>query len=73
MELVQEKLAEDSLLEDIVEQQLSDGSVELESTIEWPVSTTGDEASMGDHIVLLINLHEELQLRRLHKEIHPTE
>jgi hypothetical protein len=60
MEPVQEKLAEDSLLEEIVEQQLSDGSAELESTTEWPVSTVGDEVSMGDHIVLLIDLHEEL-------------
>jgi hypothetical protein len=48
------------------EQQLSNETVELKSTTEWPLSATkGDEDGMGDLVDLPI-CREEVQWSRLH-------
>jgi hypothetical protein len=43
-----EKLIGGNLSKEIVEQQFSDETAELESVAEWPVSVTRDESRMGD-------------------------
>jgi hypothetical protein len=63
-----EELTGVSLSEEVVEQQFSKETVELESAAEWPVNVTRDESSMGDQDDLPIEQHEELQPSRLHKE-----
>jgi hypothetical protein len=66
-----EELTGVSLSEEVVEQQFSGETVELESAAEWPVSITRDERSMGDQDDLPIEKHEELQPSRLHKRNQP--
>jgi hypothetical protein len=68
MQPVQSELAKDNLSEEIVEQQLGKEPAELDFEKEWLVNVIGDEGSMGDHVGLLIDRHEELQSSRLHKE-----
>jgi hypothetical protein len=43
-----EELTGVSLSEEVVEQQFSGKTVELESAAEWPVNVTRDESNMGD-------------------------
>ena len=47
--------------------------MELDSQAECPVNVIGDEGSIHDQVGLLIDRHEELQPRRLHKEILTVE
>jgi hypothetical protein len=73
LEPTQEELTEENLSEEEVEQQLNDGTVELESVAEWKTSSIrGCKYNMGDQDNLPTD-KVELQPRRLHKKSQPLE
>jgi hypothetical protein len=60
-----------NLSEEVAEQQFSGEIAKLDSAIEWPVSVTRGESSMGDQGDLPVDPREELQPSRLHKVNQP--
>jgi hypothetical protein len=68
-----EELTGVSMSEEVVEQQFSGETVELESAAEWPIRVTRDESCMGDQDDRPIEQHEELQPSRLHERNQPME
>ena len=55
-----EELTGISLSEEVVEQQFSGETVELESAVEWPIRVTRDEIRVGDQDDRPIEKHEDL-------------
>jgi hypothetical protein len=69
VEPTQEELAGVSLSEEIVEQQFSEETAELESATEWQAKATGYEDIMRDQVDLPFDQHKEMQLSKLHEGI----
>jgi hypothetical protein len=65
----------ENLSEEMVEQQLSNIVVEVESAVEWQENATGDEVNMGDQNDLSFDLCEEEEMQqqsRLHERSQPV-
>jgi hypothetical protein len=67
------ELAEEKMSEEEFDKRLSDKTAELNFAVEWQAEAREEENSMGDLVDLPTDKDEEVQLRRLHKEIHPLD